>query len=232
MMSEQEPGSVQVDKTRSEKEISSIPVDASQSEKEAGPIQLDSSRSELEARPKRRWLLWGGIGAAVVVLLAAAFVAGRLLAGGRLNDPAGMISVRMEPPADVPQEPPAVMGQVDKIEGKVLTLQASVSGARQQVMISAGSSGQGSGPAVNSGPEPAAGETKVVEVVVTNQTRLLKAIAPSPDEVRKGGTFQMTSEEITLEQIQAGSMVQVWGEKTGDRVVADVIMMQEAMVGP
>jgi hypothetical protein len=66
----------------------------------------------------------------------------------------------------------------------------------------------------------------VVEVVVTSQTKIYKDVTakqfngPPPE----GQKVQQVLEPGSLEEIGQGSMITVWGRKTGDRFIADVLV--------
>ena len=77
-----------------------------------------------------------------------------------------------------------------------------------------------------------AGGGKQTEVVITNDTVFYKMIPPSQEEMQGGGVLQMKAEDAKLKDLQSGQMVQVWGEKSSGRVTADVVVINEPMVGP
>ena len=198
-------------------------------EEQRSPEFVVSGAEESSSAKKQspRWLLWAGLGVLVVVIVAAAFVGGRLLARQHLVNPAGIISVEMSMPDILPQEPPAATGTVGRVEGKVITVDALQAGSGGGVMIvSAGDSGQ------TLEQQGQQGETKKTEVVTTNETRFYKLIQPGMDELQGGGVFQMKAEEGTLADVQSGQMVQVWGDKSGDRVTADVVCITGLSIGP
>ncbi len=63
-----------------------------------------------------------------------------------------------------------------------------------------------------------------VEVVVTNETTIYRETTefkePSSSETQ---TIQQTVEELTLDELSSQSMVMVWGRKSGDRIIAEVL---------
>ncbi len=65
-----------------------------------------------------------------------------------------------------------------------------------------------------------------VEVVITSQTKIYKDVTakqfngPPPE----GQKIQQVVEPGSLEEIGQDSMITVWGRKTGDRFIADVLM--------
>jgi hypothetical protein len=85
--------------------------------------------------------------------------------------------------------------------------------------------------AVSSGGEEAVAGTRIdensgpkVEIVVTNETVVYRETTdigkPQPGENQ---TVQQTVEESTLDQLNNQSMVTVWGRKSGDRIIAEIV---------
>jgi hypothetical protein len=66
-----------------------------------------------------------------------------------------------------------------------------------------------------------------VEVVVTNETTVYRETTDlgGPPDLKSGETetIQQTVEESTLDELNSQSMVSVWGRKSGDRIIADVV---------
>jgi len=163
--------------------------------------------------PRRRWLYILGAGALVVLLVGAAFVGGRLLSQRRLVRTSGPGVVHIKQAAELPDEPPAAVGPVQKVEGKTITLETAAGGSAVIYF----------GP---EGVEKKEGEWKQIEVVVTQETKVYKGVPLSPEEIKKGGEFQMKVEEATLADIKVGDHIEVWGEESGERIIAEVIHIQ------
>ena len=72
------------------------------------------------------------------------------------------------------------------------------------------------------------GEASTVEVVVTGSTRLYRnATGDNLKEPPAPGTkLQMTVDDWTVAQINRGDNLIVWGERRGERIVADVILIE------
>jgi len=166
----------------------------------------------------RRWLYILGAGALVVLLVGAAFVGGRLLSQRRLVRTSGPGVVHIKQAAELPHEPPAAVGPVQKVEGKTITLETAAGGSAVIYF----------GP---EGVEKKEGEWKQIEVVVTQETKIYKGVPLSPEEMKKGGEFQMKVEEATLADVKIGDHIEVWGEESGERIIAEVIHIQR-MFGP
>jgi|GEM_PF-5193206 hypothetical protein len=160
--------------------------------------------SERKGRP--RWLLWGGVALAVLLVLGAAFVGGRLL--GRRPQ---ATEVRFIPPEELPARPPEASGLVKEIQGNLITLEVP---------------GPGGG-AIYSGPEGVRkeGEWRELQVVVTQETQIFRRLPPSPEEMCKGGTVRGRVEEASLSEIEPNAQIEVWGREEGGRIVAEVICL-------
>ena len=79
--------------------------------------------------------------------------------------------------------------------------------------------------------DPSASSGPINEVVITRDTKLLRDatldLVNKQDIIRNNGaTLDMVVEPMAIKDIQAGDIIQVWGEKRGDRWVAtDVLVM-------
>jgi len=199
-------------------------MDQQKMQQTAEPVEGSIQRvTENEAQrphspPRRRWLYILGAGTLVVLLVGAAFVGGRLLSQRRLVRTSGPGVVHIKQAAELPHEPPAAVGPVQKVEGKTITLETAAGGSAVIYF----------GP---EGVEKKEGEWKQIEVVVTQETKIYKGVPLSPEEIKKGGEFQMKVEEATLADIKVGDHIEVWGEESGERIIAEVIHIQR-MFGP
>ena len=143
---------------------------------------------------------------AVVLVAVAAFVAGMLLNAA----PTGGDRVSNVTPApEIPTTTPELSGLLVERKDKVVILQA--------VSFDAGSGwhlGDSNAPMdASSGPQ--------VEVVVTNETIIYR-----DDFEFNRDSIQQTVEETTLDSIDAQMLITVWGRKNGERVIADILLMQ------
>ena len=166
-------------------------------------------------RTKRRimpWLVLGG-GLLLVLLVGAAFVAGRLLAWqppqkdvevvqmGEGGESSIMISGELEEPEEMPDEKAAVIGIVTRRDGNSLFVGTGLTGVGRNRP-------DGSIEMEWNGPE--------VEVVVTHDTEIY-------EEGIETDTMQVFWEPGSLDDIAQGAVVRAWGEKRGDRVTARVL---------
>ncbi len=178
-------------------------------------------------RSKLPYIIGGGV--LILLLAGAAFVGGRLLNGQGLprlsngpqvlTGPGGKTSIRIGPgdilPAkELPQTPADVRGIFDHRQDNSIF----VGTGNVQMSVMKDSSGQVHTSASHSGP--------VVEVVVTTQTTIYHDTTmeqfngPPPS----GQKIQQVVEPGSLADIGQSSSITVWGRKSGDRYIADVLV--------
>ncbi len=163
------------------------------------------------AKPRRRWALWFGVALLQLLLMGAAFVGGRMLAQQNLRSSGPGLATQL--PAQLPKEPLADSGFIQKVDGKVLTLSKMPPSGGGIVFVGPG------------GPDM----SKQTEVIATADTKFYRMIRPTPEDMQKmqkGGTFQFRAEDATVEDARVGSMIMVWGPKSGNRTTAEVIYIQ------
>lgn len=172
-------------------------------------------------------LVSGGI--LILLLAGAAFVGARLLNGQRLPflsggpifslDENGGKNVRINvndilPAKELPQTPADVRGLFDRRQDNSIF----VGTGKVTVGVERDQSGKVETSSHYDGP--------VVEVVVTSQTKVYKDVTmrqfdgPPPE----GQKIQQVLEEGSLDEIGQASLITVWGKKTGDRFIADVLV--------
>jgi len=154
----------------------------------------------------------------VVVIGGAAFVAGRMLNGQvgtvGLGGPEGeRVSISIDEVTPAPQLPPSqadVTGLFVERKDNVIFVQA--------VTFSVGVGGvAGESPMdENSGVK--------VEVVVTSQTQIFRDVTEIPEPVNgEIHGVQQAADEGSLEDMDTETFVTVWGRRSGDRLIAEVI---------
>jgi hypothetical protein len=172
----------------------------------------------------------GGI-IVLVLLASAAFVGGRLLNGqglpgfSALGGPGGpglmlggpggkMMKLNIQPSKELPQTPADVRGIFDHRQDNSIFV-----GTGQVMMtVQKDQSGNVQSSSSHSGP--------VVEIVITNQTTIYKDVTmqqfngPPPS----GQAIQEVLDAGSLDDIGQSSQITVWGKKTGDRFIADVLV--------
>jgi hypothetical protein len=178
---------------------------------------------------KRKALVVGGIVVLVVLLAGAAFVGGRLLNGqgvpvqasqGGLKfassqggKPGQTFQLDIQPAKELPQTPADVKGLFDRRQDNSLF----VGTGQVRMMAQKDQSGNVTTSATHDGP--------TVEVVVTSQTTVyrdvtLKQFSGQPPS----GKIPQVVEPGSLDEIGQDSLVTTWGKKTGDRIIAEVLV--------
>jgi hypothetical protein len=205
-----------------------------------------SENSNVEVnKPSRKNIFWI-IGAVLIiaVLAGGAFMAMRLLnaktpdtAGGDLGGggslglhvtggsvpgaaPSGgkSVSIKMIPSKDLPQQKADISGMVVKTQDNSLFV-----GEMTSMMVSS-INGK-----ISTSPTPAG---PYMEVVVSKETKIYRDVTmnslPDPSKV-SGNSFEVEQklDAGALSDVVAGnSNIQVWGQKRGDRLIADIVVVQ------
>ena len=166
------------------------------------------------------------------LLLAGAYVAGRLLneglgpiriGGGNVTISSGdgsMIEAEYVPADELPDSPAEIAGLYSRREDNSIFVRETDGGFR----ISMDEEGNVS---TNAGDE----ET---EIVVTNETEIYVDVTSSKiSELEDGDTLKQTLKPGSIEELGTLSFLQVWGERRGDRIIADVLvyMLPPTLVG-
>ncbi len=200
---------------------------------EAGHPEVPPVVEDLPApqrKRSRKWLVLAGI--LVVFLAAAAFFGARLLRtpgslqslqegklGMVLNGgPGGArgISLHLNPAKELPTTQPTTNGLFVKRQDQSIFIGTG------KVTMSAKAGPGGSDVSSNyDGP--------VVEVVITHATKVYQDITdmtPPGDQKSGDFTLQQVVKPGSLDDLGTNSMVTVWGQKQGDRFIADVIVFR------
>jgi hypothetical protein len=159
------------------------------------------------------------MGILILIVGAVAFIAGRMLNGKvsplglfGLRGGGDVMSVRVSviPAEELPKTRAEVVGLfVERQDNTIIVSSIPMKGGDVGVAVGAPADMTG-------GPE--------VEVVVTNETTIyrettdLSGLPPGEHE-----SIQQTVEESTLDDLNSQSMVMVWGRKSGDRIIAEVL---------
>jgi hypothetical protein len=179
-------------------------------------------------KPKLAYII-GGI-VLVVVLAGAAFVGARLLngqgfpftsSGGglgpslSLGGPGGkMVKLDIEPSKELPQNPADISGLFDHRQDNSIF----VGTGKVTMAFKKDPSGKVETSSSHDGP--------TVEIVVTGQTKIYKDVTmrqfdgPPPE----GQKIQQVLESGSLDDVGQASMISVWGKKTGDRFIAEILV--------
>jgi len=177
-----------------------------------------------------------GLSILVVLVGVAAFIGGRFLNGRvgplGLGGNGGMvsISVQVTPAPELPTTQPEVIGSFVERKDKTIVIQSVSLNAGQGGMVLQSSSG-GEGEAMAGSPMENDGPK--VEVVINNDTMIyLETTQPPSAPLTSGETLvmQQTVEEGSLDDLTSQSFVTVWGRKSGDRIIAEVIFISNPVV--
>ena len=129
-----------------------------------------------------------------------------------------MIEAQFERAEELPEERPEVMGFFSRREDNSVYVRETTGDG---MMISVGEDGSVS---TNAGDD----ET---EVVVTGDTLIyVDVTAGHVEDSDDGGVVHQMLNPGSIEDIGEYSVVMVWGEKRGDRVVADLLLYTEPPV--
>jgi hypothetical protein len=179
------------------------------------------------------------MGILVLVVGAAAFVAGRML-NGKVN-PLGLfglggnggmvsISVQVTPAPELPTTQPEVIGAFVERKDKTIVIQSvSLNAGNGGMVLQTSGGGEGEAmagsPMENDGPK--------VEVVINNDTMIyLETTQPPNGPLTSGETLvmQQSVEEGSLDDLTSQSSVTVWGRKSGDRISAEVVLISNPIM--
>ena len=178
---------------------------------------------------KRSTLMIGGV-ILIFLLAGAAFVGARLLNGQGLPgiasggplisvDGSGNKSVRINADdiltaKELPKIPADVRGLFDHRKDNSLF----VGTGRVKVGVKRDQNGKVETESNHDGP--------TVEVVVTSQTKVYKDVTMRQfnGQPPEGQKIQQVVEEGSFDDIGQASIITVWGKKTGDRFIADVLV--------
>ncbi|MCI0550431.1 MAG: hypothetical protein L0287_05715 [Anaerolineae bacterium] len=172
---------------------------------------------------KKRYIT---LGIAVLLIGIAAFVAGRMinsnvgnvrLGGPNIIQEPGISSNIVTPAPELPLTPAEITGLF--IERKDNT-----------IIVQALSSGSSIGGIAGGDTTITLGENSGirVEIVVTGLTLIYKDVtqhpAPGSGEIPY---LQQAAEEGTLDDLNSETFITVWGRRSGDRIIADVIFYSD-----
>lgn len=175
------------------------------------------------------------LGVLVLVIGAAAFVAGRMLNGD--VSPLGLfgiggkgdvmtVRVNVIPAEELPKTPAEVVGLFVKRQDNTIVISSIPLKSGAGGMIVQKSDGEviaGSPADLDSGPQ--------VEIVITNETTIYRETTePTGPPSGEEQTIQQTVEASTLDELNSQSMVMVWGRKSGDRIIAEVLFFSNPVM--
>ena len=163
--------------------------------------------------------LYFTLGMVILVVALAAFAAGRLLNRG--ISPLSLFGpvddgISILPAEELPETPPEAEGLFVERQDNVIIVEDD-----QPVDSVSGSPvGLGGGPKM--------------EVVVTTETLIYHDTTQPPARRPSGNdprVIQQTVEEGTLDDLNAApSLVRIWGHKSGDRIIAEILLYIDPVV--
>ena len=178
------------------------------------------------------------IGILIILVGAAAFIGGRMLNGkagplgfGMPMGNGGMvsISVQVTPAPELPKTEPEMRGLfVERKDNSIFVSAISMDAGGKGVVVQADGGKDGDGEPSVSGPEP---DGPKKEVVITNGTTIYLENTdfgePKPGENK---VIQQTVTEGSLDDLTSQSFVTVWGRKSGDRIIAEVLFISNPVM--
>ena len=178
------------------------------------------------------------LGVLIVLVGAAAFIGGRMLNGSvnplGLGMPIGnggmvSISVQVTPAPELPTTEPETRGLfVERKDNSIFVSAISMDAGGKGVVVQSGGGDDGDGEPSVSGPKP---DGPKKEVVITGDTTIYLENTdfgePKPGETQ---VIQQTVAEGSLDDLTAQSFVTVWGRKSGDRIIAEVLFISNPVM--
>src|SRR6266498_5762802 len=176
----------------------------------------------------------------VVLVGAAAFLGGRMLNGkvgplgfGLPIGGKGMaaVSVQVTPAPELPTTRPVLVGSyVERKDNSIIVASIPMNAGKGGVVLSVNNSGGGDdGEISTSGNAP---EGPKVEVVISNETTIYLENTdlgePNPNATNQ--IVQQTVTEGSLDDLTTQSFVTVWGRKSGDRIIAEVVLISNPVM--
>jgi len=137
------------------------------------------------------------------------------------------LSVKIIPAEVIPKTPPEVTGPfVERKDNTIIVSSIPLDAGQGGVVMESSEPGEESdGPSTSSNKMPSGPK---VEVVVTSETTIYRETTQPPSGQNE--TIQQTVAEGTLDDLNSDSMIRVWGRKSGDRIIADVLFYSSPMV--
>lgn len=162
------------------------------------------------------------LGVVILLVGVAAFVAGRMLNAAvgtvGLGGPnAGQVSISLDeitPAPELPATQPDITGSFVERKDNAIIVQAV---------------SFGSGVGGVSGASPLDENSGIkVEIVVTGETAIYKDITQFPPPINgEIHNVQQAAEEGTLDELNTQCFLSVWGRRSGDRIIADVLFYMD-----
>lgn len=174
------------------------------------------------------------LGLLILLVGAAAFIGGRML--NQRAGPLGLglpmgngdvmsVAIQITPAAELPTHEPEAIGLfVERKDNSIVLATLSMDAGSGGVAVQVGG---GSEPSV-SGPSSDGPKT---EVVITGETIIYLETTQMEEPPSSGEhVLQQTVEEGSLDDLTTQSFVTVWGRKSGDRIIAEVLFISNPIM--
>jgi len=162
--------------------------------------------------------LYISLGIAILLIGIAAFIAGRMLNGtvgsvGLGGPNTGRVSISLNDITPAPELPRT------KADGTGLFMERK----DNTIFVQANSFGSGVGGVSGNSPMDQSSGIRV-EIIVTGETKIYKDVTQFPAPVNgEIHNVQQAAEAGTLDDLSSQTFVSVWGRRTGDRIIADIL---------
>jgi len=189
------------------------------------PLPVEVPVGPVRKKPRAIWFVAVIIG--VVLLGSAAFLGVRLLSrqtGSKSNFETipiggkdGMAysvsesSIEIQPADEIPARQADASGLVSQIKDRSLYVQTG-----ENFVVSMSENGEVDSDVENKGP--------LIEAVVTGETQIYADTTFDSGIPEEMDNIQQLVEPADFNEIQADTMISVWGSKRGDRLIAEVIL--------
>lgn len=129
------------------------------------------------------------------------------------------VSINLIPAKELPMTPPEIIGLLAERKDNTIVVQStSLKTGEPGMVVHKGEDGAVS-PSSNMDYGPR------IEVVITNETMIYRDTTEIAKPTSSGTqTIRQTVEESTLNELNSQSEVTVWGRKSGDRIIAEVLL--------
>jgi hypothetical protein len=178
---------------------------------------VTESITAASSKPKRTGLIIAGVIVLIAVLAGAAFISGRYLTAPKAANGSifGGASIRPARATELPAADPDAVGLVVKREDNTISIGTHV--------VKFHTVRDASGQIVN---REAGYDGPVIAVVITHDTLIYRDVTPIGQGQPAGnGVIQQTVQTSSLDEIDQQTLLQVWGERQGDRIVARVLLI-------
>lgn len=156
----------------------------------------------------------GPLGGKQMIAIEGAGGGGPMLSKGGPGGKA--VQIQIDPADEVPQRKPQASGMLQEIKDRSLFV-----GLNGNMMVTINEKGEVHTNSDDQGPAQ--------EVVVTADTQIYRDATFDEQEPNESGTVKQVVEAFEFSQMEKNAMVTVWGQKRGDRIIAEVILYHQPL---